>query len=131
MRLFSLQVNLESKFFVFISPYLQLHRKANESKPKENDSQPNHDSENTGDVEQVVEASTAEDDEILRPVEHKAASESGDEEEGEVNDKFIRPLTEVEQVSLGKSLGDDWKKLAIKLKFKADEVSNLQLFYEI
>ncbi|CAL8101775.1 unnamed protein product [Orchesella dallaii] len=97
------------------------NRKLNETKSKGSDTQAN-DAENTADNEQVVEAGAGDDDEILRAEENKEVSESGDEEEGEVNDKFVRPLSEEELKKLGRSIGDDWKKLALKLGFKNDEV---------
>lgn len=74
-----------------------------------------------GDADQVMEASTADDDELLRE-DNKDISESGDEEEGEVKDKMVRPISEQEMRELAKLLGENWKTLALKLTFKADEV---------
>jgi hypothetical protein len=46
-----------------------------------------------------------------------------DQEEGEV-DKNVRNLTDEEQRALGKALGAEWKKLALKLGFQQHEVLN-------
>lgn len=92
------------------------------AKQKAGDPQANHDSECAGDSEQVMEAGTADDDELLRSEDNKDVSESGDEEEGEVKDKMVRPLTEDEQRAVAKALGDNWRKLGIKLGFQTDEV---------
>lgn len=70
----------------------------------------------------MMEAGAAEDDEILRPEENKEASETGDEEEGEVTDKLVRPLTDKEMAALAKGLGKNWTKLAPKLDVSPDMV---------
>lgn len=86
-----------------------------------------------GDADQVMEAGTADDDELLRSEDNKDISESGDEEEGEVKDKMVRPMSEEEMRELAKLLGEDWKTLALKLTFKADEVliNSLWIFESI
>jgi len=77
--------------------------------------------------EQVVEAEADENDELLKGVKAKDDNSPDDNEEGEV-DKNVRNLTDDEQSLLGKALGADWKKLALKLGFTADEVG-LQTIY--
>ncbi len=67
---------------------------------------------------EMVTATEDEDDELTRP---EGMDETKDDEEGEVK-ADVRNLTEEEQEKLGKSLGGDWKKLALKLGFTADEV---------